>query len=235
MKPLILFTLICLSIASLSAQTKLPLSPTPTLAELKSLFTATGKGEYDPFDVLHELGQRGAKVIPAASALVISETSAKADSVTRLVERRNRIYAAQSLELIGTTSAYSALLNAASSHSDPDTRGIALNIIANSYYNKTQQEGLTPDKELIRLLIKTADDTTRVAQLYKTTAHIAREGLKNWLGVDFGEPDTLGGGKKIKVGKDKQEVKLSDYRDAWLQQNFAKINWNKSKGKFQIK
>lgn len=235
MKPLLVFTFICLSAASLSAQTKLPLSPTPTLVELKSLFTATGKGEYDPFDVLHEMRARGAKAVPAASALLVSETPAKADSVTRLVERRNRIYAAQSLELIGTTAAYTALVNAASSHSDSDTRGVALNIIANGYYNKTQQEGLTPDKEVIRLLIKAADDTTKVTPLHKTTAHVAREGLKNWLGVDFGEPDTLAGGKKIKVGRDKQEVKISDYRDSWLKQNFAKISWNKGKGRFEIK
>lgn len=236
MKPLLfVITLLCLSITSLSAQTKFALSPTPTPAELKSLFAATSKGEYDPFEVVREVAKRGKKSIPAASVILLGETAPESDSLTRIRESHSRMYALHSLQAIGTKGAYAAIFKGAETHNDPETRGEALSVLAHRYYYETLNKGVVPENSIIKVLLKNADDTSKVHHLHKTVAHIAREGLKNWLGHDFGDPDTSGNNRKVKVQGSGTEITIADYRKTWWEENKARVVWDREKRRFQIR
>ncbi len=138
-------------------------SASPTADELTSLFTETGEGLHDPFLVLRKIGSMGNAVVPALQTFlfdtpilrvgVLDPHGNTVDNVN--APSPNRIYGVMALDLIGTPLAYQVLATVATSDSDSQVRGMALNSLAEGYYYRAREDSLVPDKAVIGLLRRT--------------------------------------------------------------------------------
>lgn len=213
------------------------LSSNPSALELTQLFTETTEGIHDPFVVLRQISAMGDTVVPSLTTFLLATPTLKVTTVdlngktdTVSAPPPNRVYGVMALDLIGTPLAYQTLAIVAQSDSDAEVRGTALKTFATSYYFRTQRDSTLPDKETIHLLLRNADDTTYVNECGMRIGEIARTGLKNWTGVDYGDipPDSV----KIKTEK-KLGKSMAQYREEWWQQHSVNLKWDKAKGIFE--
>lgn len=217
------------------------LSDSPTVLELTKIFAAPGKGKLDPFLALQAVTGKGDSAVSALELLLFSDPIAeiittknhhvpggtrgegieivKSDTV-----RPNHLYAAMALEAIGTKNAYPALYRAAQMHPNIDVRGIALNALAGTYHDGERLQKVVPDKKLVHLFLSNVDDTTNVPQLAKSFGQIAREGLINWLGQDFGEPQ--GKSTRLVDAKGVDRGSIVDFREQWWAANEKTLVWD---------
>ncbi len=212
-------------------------SASPSAQELTKLFTETTEGLHDPFMVLRKIGAKRDTVAPALQAFlfntpvlrvgVLDPDGKTIDSVT--APPPNKLYGVMALDLIGTPLAYQVLATAVQSDSNSQVRGMALRSLAMGYFYRAQQDSLVPDKAVVGILLQNLDDTTYVNQCGRTIAQIARRGLINWTGTDYGEvpPDSL----KVKEEK-RLGMTLTQYRLQWWQKHEAKMTWDLKKGQF---
>jgi len=226
------------------------LSDSPTLFELTDIFAAPGRGTLDPFVALQAVIGKGDSAVSALDSLLFSDPIAdiittrmrigtgvggdpgreiaKSDTV-----RPNKLYAVMALEGIGSKESYPVLVRTAQLHPNKDVRGIAINAFASTYHEGERLQKFVPDKELLHLLLANVDDTTSVPYLAKSFGRIAREGLINWLGQDFGEPQ--GVIRRLHDAKGLDRGSLGDYREQWWSSVASRIAWNTGSNRFQIK
>jgi hypothetical protein len=240
----IFFALTLFISASLYAQetmgsdTKLAVSSNPTVMELTRLFSEMTAGQHDPFQVLPKIASFGNKVVPTLRSFIFETPTLKVavlDSNGMVVDSAaaptpNRVYGVMALDLIGTPDAYQVLADVAQSDTNNEVRGTALNAFAVGCYYKVQQESLVPDKQFVHLLLKNMENTAYVTGCAMKMGDIARQGLKNWTGVDYGEilPDSLRAQDEKRLG-----MSLPQYREKWWQNNSGKMKWNKDTGHFK--
>lgn len=205
------------------------LSPTPTLAEIKKAFVELHSTKNDLFTSLSTIIQRKDAVVPALRDY-INAFSLK-DEETGIVP--NRLYGVLALEGIATEGAFNVLLQTALLHPETEVKGKALQIIASNYYDKVMNDSLVPSKDIVNLFLRNCDDTTYVELCQKRMGEIAREGMKTWTGMDFG--DLRLDQKKIIVGKSKTEMTMPEYRDWWWNKHQLKIKWNAKKTMFEVR
>jgi hypothetical protein len=245
MKSLLSFTMTILVSVSLHAQgnarsdTTLVLSSNPSVPELTRLFSETTAGKHDPFQVLPKVASLGDKVVPALESFLFNTPILKVavfDSTGKVVDSvnetpPNRIYGVMALDLIGTPAAYQVLADVVQSDTGYEVRGAALKVFAKGYYYRVEQDSLTPDKNVVHLLLQNMDDTTYVAGCGAKIGDIARQGLKNWTGIEYGEilPDSL----KAKDEKAFGVTLLQHHEQQW-QRDSGKMKWNKNTGHFEI-
>jgi hypothetical protein len=215
----------------------LKMPSTPTAVELTRLLSETTTGQHDPFLVLPRVASLGDNVIsalrgflfatPIVKVAVFDSTGAVKDSV--IAPPPNRVYGVLTLDLIGTPSAYQVLGDVVRLDTIGEVRGAALRAFAMNCYSRVQQGSLLPDKEVVHLLLGSMDDTTFVRGCSMAMGTIARQGLKNWTGTDYGEilPDTLKAKDEKTLG-----MSLDQYREQWWQQNSATMQWNSNAGSF---
>jgi hypothetical protein len=251
MKRILFLFLFCLLGGALSAQTleSLKLSSVPSAQELTNAFVSVGRGRIDPFVVLPAIIAKGDTPVPALSTLLFSDSIIQVIRYQHLVKASgtdtgyvalpeydtlhpNKLYAAMALEGIGTQASYGVLFQAATQHTDPNVRGFALSALANTFHTSNYLPRVAPDVELVHLLLKNVDDTTRVPFFQKSFGQIAREGLMNWTGLDMGDPQGLH--TKVKVGASLVLTALSDLREQWWQANMKKVAWNTKTGCFSL-
>ncbi len=136
------------------------------------------------------------------------------------------------LDLIGTPLAYQVLATVAQSDSDTQVRGMALRSLAMGYFYRAKQDSLVPDKAVVGILLHNLDDTTYVNECGRTIAQIARDGLINWTGTDYGEvlPDSVRTKEQQRLG-----MTITQYREQWFQNNSANMVWDPSKDHFVAK
>lgn len=91
------------------------------------------------------------------------------------------------LDAIGTKEATEVLFNVAAKHPEAEVRAAAIKSFAYSNYFRIAEGKNKPDKQVLGMLFENADDTTYVETEGKRIGEIAREGIKNWTGEDFGE------------------------------------------------
>ena len=226
------------------------LSDSCTLSELTKIFAAPGRGKLDPFVALQAVIGKGDSAISSLDSLLFSD--AIADIITtrmrfgtgvagdagREIEksdtvRPNKLYAVMALEANGSRESYPVLVRTAQLHPNKEVRGIALNALASTYHEGERLQKFVPDKELLHLLLSNVDDTTSVPYLAKSFGQIAREGLINWLGQDFGEPQ--GATRRLHDAKGVDRGSLGDYREQWWSSVASRIAWNAGSNSFQIK
>ena len=245
MKLFILLTLTMLMPTSLFGQggprpdSALVLSSNPSAQELTELFSETTAGKHDPFQVLPKVASLGNKVVPALQTFLFNTPVVKVavfDSTGRVIDSvnappPNRVYGVMALDLIGTPAAYQILADVAQSDTNTDVRGMALRSMAMGYYYKTLQDSLSPDKEVVHLMLRYMDDTTGVKECSLRVGDIARQGLKNWTGVNYGEilPDSLRAKDENRFG-----MTMARYHERRWQQESGKMKWNKDKGHFEL-
>ena len=215
-------------------------SASPSAQELTSLFTETGEGLHDPFMVLRNIGSMGNSIIPALrmflfntpviKTAVLSPDGKTVDSVD--APAPNKQYGIVALDLIGTPLAYQVLATVAQSDSDTQVRGMALRSLAMGYFYRAKQDSLVPDKAVVGILLQNLDDTTYINQCGRTIAQIARDGLINWTGTDYGEvlPDSVQAKEQQRLG-----MTITQYREQWFQNNSANMAWDASTDHFVVK
>ncbi len=243
MKPLIsgaLMLLVSMSSFAQSGYQPFTVTSNPSSQELTILFSETTQGQHDPILVLRQVAAHGDGVVPALGTFISNTPVVKipvTDSSTGAVDSvnippPNRVYGVMALDLIGTPSAYQALTGVAQTDTDADVRGEALKSLAISLYRRTIADSLSPDEQIVHIFLRDMDDTTFVETSSMRIGDIAREGLKNWMGVDFGEmlTDSLRVREEARLG-----MTLPQYREQWWQQNSANMVWNASSGHFEIK
>ncbi len=224
-----IFIIFIMSIATLlQAQQQLALSLTPTHSELKKIFKETGRGGYTSIEVLSKIVERKDKAVSALQSYLNAQTNK--DSVNEM--EPDRLYAVLALEAIGTKTAYAVLALAALNHPESEVQGTSLKALSGSYYSKVAEDSLISDKEIVHLLLRKCDDTTYVEFCHKRIGEIARDGIKNWMGVDYGDLSLTQ--TTVKVGKDKIEMTMPQYREWWWTNYNTKLMWNKEKAVYVI-
>jgi hypothetical protein len=215
------------------------ISDTPTADEISNLFLLATKGEKDPFKVVALVASKKDKAIPALKEFLSQPVDTAKDKASAAVIQPNKQYAIYTLDAIGTHKAKELLKTVALTHPDLEVRGLAIKTLACNFYYRTKNDeetgnskGLKPDKEIVHILLKNADDTTYVERFNETIGKMAREGINNWTGEDYGEVFT---GSQRKVEENRIGMNFKESRENWWQKNNSKINWNKSTKKFEEK
>jgi len=219
--------------------TTIKLSASPSAMELTKLFTETAQGLHDPFIAVNLVATKGNKAVPGLRGF-LSNTPMLRNAVTMsdgtvdsVAVPLNRVYGVMALDLIGTPEAYKVLSEVAQNDTNPDVRGEALKFFAMSFYYKTTRDSLSsPDNQVVHLLLRSSDDTVHVGRFAMRIGDIARQGLKNWTGIDYGDvpPDSIKAREEQRLG-----MTIQQYREQWWQQNSGKMTWNKATGHFEIK
>ena len=212
----------------------------PTARQITKLFIETTEGIHDPFMVLRKVGSMGNSVVPALKTFlfntpviktaVLSPDGKAIDSVDS--PSPNKIYGVMALDLIGTSLAYQVIATVARSDSNSEVRGMALKSLAEGYYYRAREDSLLPDVSVVGLLLQNLDDTTYVRECGCEIGTIARRGLKNWTGVDYGQipPETIKAKEEKRLG-----MTLTQYRLEQWQKKEAGMSWDLKKGRFVSK
>ncbi len=215
-------------------------SSSPPAQEIAKLFTETGEGLHDPFLVMRKIGSMGDAIVPALRSFLFSTPIQKVgvldpdgktiDSVDAPIP--NRQYGIMALDLIGTPLAYQVIATDAVSDSDAQVRGMALRALAQSYYYRAKEDSLAPDNAVVGILLQNLNDSTYVNACGTTIGDIARKGLVNWTGVDYGEipPDSVRAEEQQRLG-----MTITQYREQWFQQNSTNMVWDPSTDHFVVK
>jgi hypothetical protein len=219
---------------------QLKLSPTPTVQEITDAFRMASSGQMDPFKVIHQVAERGDNAMPALSEFLFLEATAPEPVTVALTDDRtvislpsspDRIYAAIALEAIGTKLAFETLVKAAATHKVEDVRAYALKTLARSFADRFGDQQEQPDKGLLHVFLRYADDPTEAKQFQKTFGEIAREGLRNWADIDLGALDR----EPEYVNVNGQAITKAEYRELWWQENKEKLSWNMEMGRFELR
>jgi hypothetical protein len=239
----IVVLLIVISACVLWGQSQGPvLSSSPTLIELQRLYLQVGVGTFDLADAQTIVVERGSSAV-AGLAEVLNLTAiddalfTEAQTKKKTLTKQQALFTVQffavgALRAIGTDKVWTLLFQCAASHPDKQLRAEALRAYGTGYYERTIEKKTTPDKEIIHLLMRNADDTTFVVSYQHSLGAIARDGLKKWTNKDFGDVDTKG--KKVAWGRNKEQVTLAEYRERWWQQNGHKVVWKIATGLFEF-
>ena len=196
----------------------------------------TTAGELDPFEVLPVVIEKGDKVVIALEEFLYAEPIEEenipnTDSIDFTKEKiiPNKVYAILVLDGISTPVAEKKIMHACRNHPDIEVRGTALQILAFNRYYKAQESDKTPNKEILHILINSADDTTYVRSLGEKLGKIARDGIKNWAGQDYGDlpVDNLIAGVN-------SDLNIEEYRELLWQENSNRIVWDKERKQFEM-
>ncbi len=211
----------------------------PTARQITKLFIETTEGIHDPFMVLRKVGSMGNEVVPVLKTflfdtpmikIAVSDPNGTIDSINS--PPPNQIYGVLALDLIGTPLAYQVLATVARSDSNSEVKGMALRSLAEGYYYRAKEDRLVPDKAVIGILLRNIDDTTYVRECGCRIGTIARIGLKNWTGADYGQipPESIKAKEEKRLG-----MTLTQYRLKQWQKNEASMSWDLKKGRFVTK
>jgi hypothetical protein len=237
----IVFAVIILAIINRSAaQNSNTLSTKPTVSQLNGLFFKMASGEADPFVIIPQIAAKGDNVLQALQSILF----VKPQDLDESTYRKYSNYAVVILESMGTTKACSLLVRIATEHPVVDARGRALNSLANVYYQYAQTQRILPDTSIIKLFVYSADDTTCVDFLQSRIGQIARDGLKNWTGEEWGSvqldeqrSDTSGGlirSGTVPVKRQTKAQSMTAHRQ-WWQDNRGLLRWSAAKTRFEKK
>jgi len=203
------------------------ISEIPSVGEINDLFFLAEQGKRDPFIVATEISARMDNAIPSLQAFLIKSAEQLSDTLNKKKMYADGKYAVYVLDAISSQKAKALLSEIALTHPDKEVRGLAIKALAWNSYNKVEGDSLEPDKELIHVLLKSADDTTYVKECDNRIGNIAREGIKNWTGEDYGNAP--------KKNNENSRSNFTSYNEQWWQNNSIKVKWNRSTKRFVVK
>jgi len=208
------------------------ISAVPTFNEINNLFLLATKGDKDPFRIVSLVASRKDDAIPALEQFLFQPPDTTKDATYTGIKIPNKEYAIYALDAIATSNAEKLLMKVVRVHSDIEIRGLALKTLAfNNYYRTKNDEesgktnGLKPNKEVVHIMLQNADDTTYINNCEEAIGKIARDGLTNWTGKDYG--DVLRGEIRRKVEK-RLGMTMKQSRENWWQYIQAKLYWDKN-------
>ena len=203
----------------------------PSAIDLQNMFTMVTLGDIDLISVLNTVRSKGDTVLPVLQELLTTSPIQSGDSVEIKYQQMGWCFSALALERIGSPQAYSIIQTIALSHSYNEVRGIAVNSLAYSYYLKCNSENSTPNNTILHTLILSIDDTTYLSQQQCTVGSIARDGLRQWTGIDCGDDPRTAPGNSESDFMSPEELKAA--REEWWQTVGSKLTWNAIVGLFE--
>lgn len=208
------------------------ISEIPTFDELNTEFTLASTGKHDPFKVIQKIASQKDNAVNSLELFLSPSIQESQDRSSCSIMNNNREFAILALEAIASPSSYKILKNAVQTNPSVEIKGIILRVFAWNMYYRTKNTTNEPDKEILYQLIRNADDTTYVPSIKKLVGEIAREGIRNWTGEDYGELPL----EKvvIKSKKNGANIAIEEYREKWWKRNYKKIVWNKNTNHFEI-
>ncbi len=214
------------------------LSDQPSTDELARAFESSLNGIRSPIEVVQAIISKGEVCVEPLIDILRSESTqviaVYEDSVERQVRGplANRVLAVSALGGICSPKSISALFEFAVSHTDIEVRGASLNVLANSYYYTARDGLLTPDPEVLHVLLKNLDDPTLVPSIQRAVSDISGDGLRRWLGdQQCPSPSPT---PSIVFGKDKQTITTRQYRELWWNERRTKFTWDKEDSRFDL-
>jgi len=214
------------------------LATAPTPQELADYFVSSAQGDETPYEAILTVALSGDSAVSGLSELLSSDSLHTSNRfASRLAPpldtmkflTPNKLYAILSLEAIATPKAYSILQATAASHPDPEVRGLALNSMANVYHAAISKSKVIPNKDFLPLFFNPADSEKFIGCLGKTIGQIAKEGLNNWLGLDFDEPQFA---SQRSIGN--QLLPGSEFTSLWWKANSANLMWDGNSRHFRL-
>lgn len=209
-----------------------PISEIPTMGEINNLFFLAEQGKRDPFIVANEIALKMDNALPALRAFLLKGTEERADTSKKKKKYAKGEYAVYVLDAIGSPKAKQLLSEIALNQPDKEVKGLAIKMLSWNYFNKAENDSVEPDKELLHVLLKSADDTTYVKGCEKQIGNIAREGIKNWTGEDHGNTKDKG---KTKNNNGTHSTIFTSYSEQWWQNNSHKVKWDHAVKHFTVK
>ena len=204
------------------------LSAVPTLTEITNLFNLANEGKRDPAIVANEISVKGDNAIPALQMFLFSQSRQKEDTVKSEHSISRKLYAINTLNIIGSVKAEEIIIEAAENFPDKEIRGLALKTLSTSYYIKAINDSTQPNPEILHALFQKVDDTTYVKYCDDQIKEIAREGIKNWTGIKYGKlSNSAINNNKI--------ISMKSYNEKWWQSNSSNIVWNQDAKRFERK
>jgi len=208
----------------------------PTDSDLKSLLAQASKGIVDPNGVVALLSKSDGRFVVSMRELLFQMRS-DADSVLTVSGESGRpshvpwpahriLIAA--LEAVGSLDCYTCVYDAVVKHPDPEIRGLFLNSLANAFQPKAKAGHFIPDKQLIRLFVDQAGDTTSVHDLGKRVGDVAREGMRNWTAKGGSRPITV----TLRPRSDTKST--SSFVEHWWSRRSPNIRWDPVAGLFVL-
>lgn len=209
---------------------------TTTVKGLSEIFQKITSGEIECYDALTQLVQRGENIIDTLERFLFTEFIPEQDTIYFISDSLhsqnffirkepvpNKIYAVLVLDAILSNKAFNVLMRIADSNFEEEIKAEVIKSLAFNYYYKFKygNENLTPRKEVLRVLIEAIDDTTYNERMQMKIGHLARQGIKNWTGIDFGDL-TL------------SNSRINAYHNRWWQYNKDRLTWNSEKKLFKI-
>jgi hypothetical protein len=229
---------VLVSFSMMWGQTKTPneiqLFQIPATNEMIRPLVDVALGYKDPFVALPEVIRMGDRAVPVLEGLLTDPAFCKPSSKNDTL-RSCGILAVSALEAIGTQAAYNVLVQTVQMHPDTDVRASALKALAVTYHGSDQLEKFVPDKDILHLFLQCVDDTTQGALQSKCLGGIARDGLINWLGRDFGEPrgmSTMVVNPSTASASTAGKITTVESHESWWQTHAGNIVWNSSSGCF---
>jgi hypothetical protein len=220
-------------------ETSPPLFPQkPTVEEVLRALQLSGGNAFEPIRIVHELATFGPAIIPIVQEILQPDTlwtvGQPTDSAGFVAQAplENRVLLIYALDAMGGPEAYRTLQLYGATHREPEIRGASLNALSHSALHRAQRGEISPDKESLHQLVLNMDDPTIVPSLKLTVAQLAREGVRRWTDQDFGLP--LDSVTTVAIGREKQIMTLSEYRQYWWSLTEPKLVWSTTEGKYAV-
>jgi hypothetical protein len=220
------------------------ISENPTGDEINSLFQLATNGERDPFRIVALVASKKDKSLPGLEEFLFKNTNVKnTDNRDTTVKKdANKQYAIYALDAINSAASEELLMKVVSSHPDINIIGLSLKKLACDFYYRIKNNNMpgsgnniNPDKEIVHIMLDNADDTTYVQSCNEPIGKIAREGINNWTGQDYGDLPDSQQNKMSPNSMNGVSSNIKDYREQWWQNNNGNLSWNKDSGHFEVK
>jgi hypothetical protein len=231
---------LCMVAAEGFGQVTPPLSDNqPTTApgsrDVLRLLLPAAQGLSDPFAAIPNVLDCGDSATKSLHDIALLDTcfaSGEFVSSSKEEKRHARLFAIVCLGSLASSDGYRALLGIASNTQDPDVKCEALTALGIAYHRNSFLDLNKPDTNLIHLLLMNLDDTSYLVRVQKSIGQVAREGLMEWTGRDFGEPQ----GRTLQVSVSDPKVRTPLYlaRQLWWDEMARKVSWDANNRQFVL-
>ena len=209
---------------SLSQGVRDSLSGSPTLSEIIKLFMLSSEGKRDPFVAASEIALKNDNAIPALKTFLFTPADQLIDSTRVSKLKSSKKFAVYALREIFTEKSIQLLTGIIETHPDKEVRGVAVSSIAWNFFNRVKYDSLQPDKEIIHALLQSAGDTAFSGICESKIQDIAKQGIKNWMGIDYNNLLNTAAGTSL----------ITSDIYTWWQNNSNKIMWNNNTKEFIV-
>jgi hypothetical protein len=241
--PVLILVALGTASAQVSTTTIQPILPDQfTASDLRAALGLAAAGVADPSQLISALARHASQSVVMIRDLLYDESvyagvaegvfhSIPAGSVRRFAPVPPQALLVLALQACGSAEAYAYLFRAATNHPSAQVRGLSLYGLAHGFRDKAKIRVIQPDKALLYLFLSNGSDTTYIGFLEKSTAQVAREGLRYWTGKDGGWPLPV---RVRVVPAANRPSGIPEYWQFWWRTRSPRITWDAEKAVFVL-